>query len=118
MKTAVEIADLKKQWLHDPCWDIETTEGFEEHIEELKVYREQIEAENTARFEAEESARKVKTLVQTVFCEYANTYNADKELQQHIEKGWRISRVDHVTFTDNTGDWAVIVIKRIILLER
>lgn len=42
MKTPSEIADLKRQWLRDPCWVIETTEGFEEHWEELTAFaREQ-----------------------------------------------------------------------------
>jgi uncharacterized protein YecT (DUF1311 family) len=39
-RTAAEIADLKAQWLNDPCWDIETTEGFEAHYQELRAWRE------------------------------------------------------------------------------
>lgn len=38
-KTANEVADLKQQWLNDPAWDIETTEGFEAHAEELLTFR-------------------------------------------------------------------------------
>ena len=40
-----EVDQLKAQWAHDPCWDIEYTEGFEEHKEELREYREQKEAQ-------------------------------------------------------------------------
>lgn len=39
MKTPKEIAQLKTAWVGDPCWDIETTAGYEEHTEELKAYR-------------------------------------------------------------------------------
>ncbi len=38
-KTRQEIDELKRQWLRDPIWDIETTETFEDHKEELKVFR-------------------------------------------------------------------------------
>src|SRR6185503_5091160 len=38
-KTAEEIHLLKANWISDPCWDIETTEGFEEHAEELLRFR-------------------------------------------------------------------------------
>ena len=53
MATQAEIADLKKQWQADPCWDIEDTEGFEEHREELRVFR----AEQQATRERAERAR-------------------------------------------------------------
>lgn len=39
IKTKEEIKKLKESWLHDPCWDIEETEGFEEHRVELLKYR-------------------------------------------------------------------------------
>lgn len=44
MKTRKEINELKTQWLEDPCWDIECTEGFEDHKEELKEFRLDTEA--------------------------------------------------------------------------
>ena len=40
MKTNDEIETLKQSWRRDPCWDIEDTEGFEDHRAELKAYRE------------------------------------------------------------------------------
>ena len=43
MKTPQEIEALKKNWEVDPCWDIEESEGFEEHKQELKKYRLQKE---------------------------------------------------------------------------
>lgn len=44
-KTICEIQNLKRQWINDPCWDIENTEGFEEHKEELLKYRLQCGSE-------------------------------------------------------------------------
>jgi len=43
-KTPDEIQKLKDGWRHDPCWDIEDTEGFEAHKEELLKYRLEQEA--------------------------------------------------------------------------
>nr|WP_320022073.1 hypothetical protein [uncultured Draconibacterium sp.] len=45
MKTQEEIDRLKQDWQHDPCWDIEETEGFEEHKDELLRYRKKCEKE-------------------------------------------------------------------------
>lgn len=45
MKTADEITNLKCLWLDDPHWDIENTEGFEAHRDELREYRRIVEAE-------------------------------------------------------------------------
>jgi Asp-tRNA(Asn)/Glu-tRNA(Gln) amidotransferase A subunit family amidase len=45
MKTAEEIKKLKISWHKDPIWDIETTEGFEDHKQELLEYRKSCEAE-------------------------------------------------------------------------
>lgn len=44
-KSSKEITELKQQWLADPCWDIEDTEGFEAHAQELKEFRREMEAE-------------------------------------------------------------------------
>ncbi|MFL0584934.1 hypothetical protein ACH0B6_20485 [Solibacillus silvestris] len=54
--TARDIANLKKEWLSDPIWDIEDTEGFEEVRDELKAFA----AEQTAIWQHEfnENARK------------------------------------------------------------
>jgi hypothetical protein len=39
MKTREEVEELKRQWLNDNIWDIETTEGFEEYHDELWSFR-------------------------------------------------------------------------------
>lgn len=40
MATKMDVEDLKSQWVADPIWDIESTEGFEEHYDELVAFRE------------------------------------------------------------------------------
>lgn len=49
MKTRAEVDLLKKQWLEDPCWDIETAEGFEEYADELIAFREHQEVNWAAK---------------------------------------------------------------------
>lgn len=44
-RTPEEIEDLKRNWAADPCWDIEDTEGFEAHREELLRFSEETQAE-------------------------------------------------------------------------
>lgn len=39
MATKEELEKLKRNWTADPCWDLETTEGFEEHRQELLDFR-------------------------------------------------------------------------------
>lgn len=48
-KTVEEVDALKLNWIKDPCWDIEETEGFEEYREELLAFRQKIEKEAHAR---------------------------------------------------------------------
>lgn len=43
-KTNDEIEALKQNWMKDPCWDIEDTEGFEEHKEELLAWVKEYES--------------------------------------------------------------------------
>lgn len=42
MKSKEEIDQLKANWLADACWDIEDTEGFEDHRDELKAWADPI----------------------------------------------------------------------------
>jgi len=44
-KTQEEIQALKDSWVKDPCWDIEDTEGFEEHHQELLNFHQEVDAE-------------------------------------------------------------------------
>lgn len=64
-KTPIELDTLKKNWMQDPCWDIEDTEGFEAHRAELLAFRKQIEAEKNERRKKHENARAVLVREQT-----------------------------------------------------
>ncbi len=44
MREQNELEALKRNWEHDPCYDIEEAEGFEEHKEELLAFRKEREA--------------------------------------------------------------------------
>jgi hypothetical protein len=48
-KTLAEIEALKRNWLADPIWDIETTKGFEQHKKELKEFRLDVEKKHNLR---------------------------------------------------------------------
>lgn len=45
LKTTAELDALKVNWMADPCWDIEDTEGFEAHYTELHDWRVEVEQE-------------------------------------------------------------------------
>jgi hypothetical protein len=45
MATREAIRNLMENWLADPHWDIEDTEGFEGHRAELRAFREAKQAE-------------------------------------------------------------------------
>jgi len=51
-----ELRLLKRDWKRDPCWDIEETEGFEAHRDELLAFRKEQEqiwnAERNCRLQA------------------------------------------------------------------
>lgn len=58
MASQEDIAKLKADWLEDPCWDIEETEGFELHRKELLEFRIAENAKNMAEY----NARKINDL--------------------------------------------------------
>ena len=58
-----ELERLKANWRYDPCWDIEHTEGFEQHHDELLKYRLEIEA----RWQ-EEKEQKIKAKADELQC--------------------------------------------------
>ena len=71
-KSDDEISELKRQWQNDPCWDIEDTEGFEAHSDELKAWREQLEANWQARENSRLAAK-------------AEHFGCSVELVRHLE---------------------------------
>ena len=56
-RTPEDIEKLKANWLSDPCWDIENTEGFEAHHEELFAFRKEYEGKQEAIWKEREEAR-------------------------------------------------------------
>jgi hypothetical protein len=62
VKTPEEIAELKRQWIHDGCWDIEDTEGFEAHRDELVAWR----TEHEAKFEVA-CQKKAKPILDSLY---------------------------------------------------
>jgi hypothetical protein len=52
MATQDEIEKLKKNWIADPCWDLENEDGFGEHREELLKFR--LETESAWQLEEED----------------------------------------------------------------
>jgi hypothetical protein len=44
MKTREEVEQLKADWLYDPCYDLETVEGFEDYKEELLAFSKEKQA--------------------------------------------------------------------------
>lgn len=69
-KNKNEIESLKQQWVNDPIWDLENTEGFEAHGEELLAFRLKKEKEwleqNSASHAAKQEAR---NLAVSKFCD-------------------------------------------------
>jgi len=60
-----EIEKLKESWLHDPCWDIEDTEGFEEHREELLAFHAEWRAKLDEKVKVRKEARRALVKKQT-----------------------------------------------------
>ncbi len=62
MKTRAEIDELILAWRADPEWELEETEGFEDHKDELLAVRLKCEAERKARAEMEHAEARAKLL--------------------------------------------------------
>lgn len=60
-----EIEELKSNWKEDPCWDIEETEGFEAHKQELYVFR--LEQENKWLQERVETFENFVSMARKIF---------------------------------------------------
>ena len=60
-KTQQEIHALMSDWKRDRSWDLEQTEGYEDHREDLVAYSRHVEADD-----AEKAARYREEMLQTV----------------------------------------------------
>ena len=85
MPTQEAIDRLKSNWANDPHWDIEDTEGFEEHHDELLKYRLAMEAQ----WAANEQARREKDPAYQARASLSLAYEAS-------ENGWPESQNYHL----------------------
>lgn len=95
-KTIEEIQALKDDWLKDPCWDIEDTEGFEEHKDELLAYHKQVDAEweEKARKRADARARMMKEETGITDPATAQTLYTFSEIELALERSDREMELD------------------------
>lgn len=77
MKTEEELDDLKSNWSKDPWWEIEDTEGFQDHREELLAWRKDLNKKHKI-------ARKV---IDELRCEHVmdKTGVSDKNIALHLQ---------------------------------
>jgi len=119
IKTAEEIAKLKENWLKDPCWDIETTAGFEAYVDELKEFRLKVEGLEKARREEQAARRRIQTIITRIYESGARyAADADDAISKLMKEGWAVANISVVQFVDNSGDWPVVVIERVTTLTR
>lgn len=92
MPTQDEIDKLKKNWLADPCWDLENEDGFGEHREELLKFR--LETESAWQLEEEERiARRARVveidtdITKPGAAQSIRTYEEIETGVRNIEKG-------------------------------
>lgn len=81
MPTREEVEKLKREWLQDAVWDIEDTEGFEEHKEELLAFRLETEAE----WESLEEEKRLNSIEQARKLGVEGLYNLYVKQQVQIE---------------------------------
>ena len=108
MKTQDEIQALKDNWVKDPCWDIEETDGFEDHHDELLAWRMDLEethrlAENAR---AELRFEKIKKQTGVTDAEIAQSLYTWTELENDVWRG-----------KDTISDGELIQIRAMLLLS-
>lgn len=88
-KTTQEIQALKENWKKDPCWDIENTEGFQEHREELIEYRMQMQAEWITQEEEriEHRARVIEIETGVIASGPAQNIKTYAEIEKEVQQG-------------------------------
>ena len=93
LRTPLELANLKHNWEMDPCWDIETSEGFELHAHELKAFREAKEAEwerqrqeREAKIDAEADALGARGLYRRLLATEKRQQRLERALAEALEE--------------------------------
>ena len=86
-RTEQEIAALKDEWLSDPCWDIENTEGFELHHDELKRWSLEKKAEESRWWYEQVATKAAKLGCSYALAEYIYQLEHNlKVLEKRLEK--------------------------------
>lgn len=89
IKTSEEIQALKDGWVKDPCWDIEKTEGFEEHHDELLAWRLDLEDKHrlAANARAELRLENVRKVTGVVDANIAQSLYTWSEIENDVWHG-------------------------------
>jgi len=95
-KTPIEIEDLKRQWVKDPCWEIEDTEGFEAYKEELKKFSE----EQTKKWKDERDMREAAEGKRFLSLKLLESIHIDGIKYTRMPTGW-IATAYNSGHTDN-----------------
>lgn len=98
-RTQAELDQLKRDWADDRSWDLEDTEGFEAHRDELASYRAAREAEWAKAREAQIAAGMEKfECSKATFLFIERMQTTLKELTARLdEHGERLALVEHET---------------------
>lgn len=112
-KTPEQIQALKDNWIKDPCWDIEDTEGFEAHHDELLKWREDLEVKHQLAANAREELRleKIKKELGITHRETALALQTIAETENDL---MRIER--HVKSDQSTLDVSIAQVRATLLL--
>jgi hypothetical protein len=102
-----QIEKLKKSWRKDPCWNIEDTEGFEDHKEELIAFRQKYELQKQTAAEYKAQTRQKN---------FANSTGIDNyDLAQTLKTFSEIERQVY-SCVDANSDAAVAQVRATLLL--
>lgn len=96
VRTKAELDALKINWMSDPCWDIETTEGFEAHYDELLAFRLETEEE-----EERQRLALVMDKMAKLNCSKETAYYI-LSLERKLADMQRV--IDKLAWADNTTD--------------
>lgn len=115
----MDIEKLKENWLNDPCWDIEGTEGYEAHYDELLAFRLKKQAEWEAKRKEEIATRRIQTIRTSLF-KNGDQYviSEDVRVSALMNDGWVIADISVTHYTFTGGDWPIEVVDRWVTLTR
>lgn len=115
----MNIEQLKKNWLVDPCWDIENTEGYEAYHDELLKFRLEKEQEWDEKSKALSSSRRIWTIRTELFSNSDRaTASQDSLISKLMSEGWQIANISLITYPDDGGDYPVRCVDRYTTLTR